>query len=1038
MSTRRFLKSYQWCEDDYKGKLQIRVWCMDRDDNKCLLVIPDFPVFIYIQPPNLANLEWNATTLSSVLAPEIKKLNRNIIEVTPVKKKLTVFTNNESTYLLRVTLPSRMDGFSFAKAAKSTKFTCLRRKKVLVLESDIKNYNKLAACKKIDFSKWFSANCRTAKDSEKISDMDREYIASYKSLKTVPPEECANWKTHMKVLSMDIETYSHNHNAFPDSGNPEDCIYMISCVYEEMGKPETRKIYIIFSGECNKIDRFENLEIIQVFSEEGIISAYAALVKKLDPTHITGYNINNFDFPYIVTRMSFSGKPIPYMGHIKGRTTIVKRKDWNSKAYGDISITFINVEGIVTFDLYTMIKRDYSRLRSMRLGYVAEKFLGVGKEEMTAKEMFRIFKQQQDGFYFTEVLEDIKSGRELNYEEVAKRLSETTLLGRKAKKLLKYMKQGTFYDRYVNRSVEYEDKAREEMTRLIIYCIVDSLRNLELFIKFNCDSILESLSSVSCVNQEEIYNSGQQASTYSLIHRYAYENSMVIRKPVSKDTAYEGGYVCEPILGLHDNVGTLDFNSLYPSVMIAHNLCYTTIIPNSKIKFFKKDTYNTYEVQGEKVYVVKREVYEGFIPMLLKKLLGERKAVRKPIPAIEERLEQAKLVGDEAVIAQCKFELVERNSRQLALKVKCNSVYGFMGVPSQTGIMPYKILASTVTSISRESIKLTAKILQDKYNIILVYGDTDSVMVQIQGETYEEVFRLGKIMEEELNGIEPGFKDVNGKVWPEGKKGKFPDGMRIELEEVKAKIACIGKKYYIYVPYNKDGSIDYETVTDCLGTRKRIKLCFKGCPPAKSGTPKIVSDLYKAIGEVVVNKGSYIDCIKVYEAFFREILSGQVPDADFSKSVKMGQNYSNETFELNLLAQRMMAMGRPIESGEKVETVVVDIEDKYKGNKMMVLDMLDKTEYNIDYEYYVSKAFKTVDTEVNACYKDVIDEYGSEIMRVGRKRPTPKSGISQCIFKAYEHGDYNLTQYRYWISDLMGIEHSDDEESEYDDYSEEE
>ncbi|XP_030921708.1 DNA polymerase delta catalytic subunit, partial [Geospiza fortis] len=43
---------------------------------------------------------------------------------------------------------------------------------------------------------------------------------------------------------------------------------------------------------------------------------------------------------------------------------------------------------------------------------------------------------------------------------------------------------------------------------------------------------------------------------------------------------FEGATVIEPLKGYYDvPIATLDFSSLYPSIMIAHNLCYTTLLP---------------------------------------------------------------------------------------------------------------------------------------------------------------------------------------------------------------------------------------------------------------------------------------------------------------------------------------------------------------------------------------------------------------------------------------------------------------------------
>jgi DNA polymerase delta subunit 1 len=45
------------------------------------------------------------------------------------------------------------------------------------------------------------------------------------------------------------------------------------------------------------------------------------------------------------------------------------------------------------------------------------------------------------------------------------------------------------------------------------------------------------------------------------------------------DEQYEGATVIEPLKGYYDvPIATLDFSSLYPSIMMAHNLCYTTLL----------------------------------------------------------------------------------------------------------------------------------------------------------------------------------------------------------------------------------------------------------------------------------------------------------------------------------------------------------------------------------------------------------------------------------------------------------------------------
>ena len=51
------------------------------------------------------------------------------------------------------------------------------------------------------------------------------------------------------------------------------------------------------------------------------------------------------------------------------------------------------------------------------------------------------------------------------------------------------------------------------------------------------------------------------------------------------DDQYEGATVIEPMKGYYDvPIATLDFSSLYPSIMMAHNLCYTTLLDKGTIE----------------------------------------------------------------------------------------------------------------------------------------------------------------------------------------------------------------------------------------------------------------------------------------------------------------------------------------------------------------------------------------------------------------------------------------------------------------------
>ena len=123
---------------------------------------------------------------------------------------------------------------------------------------------------------------------------------------------------------------------------------------------------------------------------------------------------------------------------------------------------------------------------------------------------------------------------------------------------------------------------------------------------------------------------------------------------------YEGAVVIEPTRGFYIHpIATLDFASLYPSIMMAHNLCYSTLVPR-----YLKDRYSEEEItetpNGD--FFVKQGLKKGILPLILEELLGARKRAKNELARATDPFEKAVLDG-----------------RQLALKISANSVYGFTG-----------------------------------------------------------------------------------------------------------------------------------------------------------------------------------------------------------------------------------------------------------------------------------------------------------------------------------------------------------------------
>ena len=123
---------------------------------------------------------------------------------------------------------------------------------------------------------------------------------------------------------------------------------------------------------------------------------------------------------------------------------------------------------------------------------------------------------------------------------------------------------------------------------------------------------------------------------------------------------YEGAIVIEPKRGYYkDPIATLDFASLYPSIMMAHNLCYSTLVPSKR----EAEKYgDDVELTPHGDYFIKREKKKGILPIILEELISARKQAKKELKEATDPFVKAVLDG-----------------RQLALKISANSVYGFTG-----------------------------------------------------------------------------------------------------------------------------------------------------------------------------------------------------------------------------------------------------------------------------------------------------------------------------------------------------------------------
>jgi len=229
------------------------------------------------------------------------------------------------------------------------------------------------------------------------------------------------------------------------------------------------------------------------------------------------------------------------------------------------------------------------------------------------------------------------------------------------------------------------------------------------------------------------------------------------------DDQFEGATVIEPLRGYYDvPIATLDFASLYPSIMMAHNLCYTTLLKPNQVNGMEADQFIRTPSNN---YFVKPKVRKGLLPMILEDLLEARKKAKADLKNETDTLRRKVLDG-----------------RQLALKISANSVYGFTG--AQVGKLPCLEISQSTTSFGRMMIEQTKNEVEKRFCIgngyqhdsKVIYGDTDSVMVRFGVTTVSEAMELGReaahtVSENFISPIKLEFEKV---IPPQSSAGTNP------------------------------------------------------------------------------------------------------------------------------------------------------------------------------------------------------------------------------------------------------------------------
>lgn len=670
-------------------------------------------------------------------------------------------------------------------------------------ETNVDPVRRMLTTKNLKPSQWME--CPGSLVENRETSLKNEYEIDWSQLK--PVDDSVN--TNPMLVSFDIETYSDNKNAMPVAYLTTHVAYIITATFQQVNKSDTRKRFaFVYTPETPNMKEWLDLKlqtktdctIVRSSNEIDMIEQFARVVRELDPTIVTGYNIISYDFAYLDSRLKRYGQKWPQMGRMLDEPAELSSKKWASSGYGYNELNILKMTGRISVDLLPVIKREHNRLPKYDLNTVSIHFLGRGKHDVSAKEMFTIYERILNTYELCKDISDFSDIEKVYSDEqlieILDLIANFDRLKREA-----YCKQ-------LNESLRKQllEFAVRDFLRVLEYAIEDAELVIDLFHKLNVWVSSIETSNVEGISIMDLSTRGQQIRGFSQISILSHNNNYVMEKVELPKQPYKGAIVQHPIPGLYRNVICLDFASLYPTIIMAYNLCWSTFIPEDRWNDFKdqlkpedyhefiwseeieedefgEDEDGDTEVNDnddtkEKKMItvnhcyrfVKEHIREGLLPQLVRNLVNERKYIRD-------------------VLMKAEKDPVAKNildARQLATKVSANSKYGMLGA-QLGGMLPLVPAAAVVTYVGRQSITKVNNYLKDKYGAKIVYGDTDSTMIDMGIKNAEECNKWGKILEKEVSEL-------------------FPAPMKMEFEKAMKVMFCIAPKKYAAILIDKEGN----------------------------------------------------------------------------------------------------------------------------------------------------------------------------------------------------------------------------------------
>ncbi len=470
-----------------------------------------------------------------------------------------------------------------------------------------------------------------------------------------------------------------------------------------------------------------------------------------------------------------------------------------------------------------------------------------------------------------------------------------------------------------HRDINTAFETGEGMQRMIDYNIEDAKVTLHI-----AEEYLPLYFEISKLTHQPLFESTRNAAS-SLVEdllmvKAAQQNVLIPNRPeegeVKRRTmqSFQGGYVKEPVAGLHENIAVLDFRSLHPSIMIAHNVSPETL------KCAHPQCMSGKNVSPDKDWFCEKE--KGFIPMVVEEILAKRIEAKNAMKKLNPAEEGYRFL----------------KAKQQALKIVLNSHYGYLGYPRSRWYS--RESAKAVTSWSRHYIRdINSK--AELAGFTALYSDTDSAFLKLpNGKTKDDVLEFIKKINTDLpESMELDFE------------GYYKRGIFVTKRDGGA-----AKKRYALLDFNN-------------------KLKIVGFEYVRRDWAKIAKDTQRDVIQAVLEEGSPTKAIEIVRKVIKKLRDGKVEKKDLivltqiKKPIKKYESIGPHV----AAAMKAIRRGKKIEVGTTIEFIITK-NGKSISDKAELEEYVKEGNYDADYyiEHQVVPAVTKIISELGVSQQDLI------------------------------------------------------------------